>query len=143
MLVNSVALKMTLDSDRALAEVPGYLLHSFGSIHDLLEPRLKVRQELAGGRRGAEREPRILAPDLRGHGRTLLYGHPARINDHQRYLDTFLRDVAGAPAMAASNSMGAVGPVLQAAPEQVAADAGFPVSLGRSTPAAIKAAWDR
>ncbi|MDQ6637249.1 MAG: hypothetical protein M3Y62_05605 [Candidatus Dormibacteraeota bacterium] len=118
-------------------------MHSFGSIHDLLEPRLKVRQELAGGRRGAEREPRVLAPDLRGHGRTLLYGHPARINDHQRYLDTFLREVAGAPAMAASNSMGVVGPVLQAAPEQVAADAGFPVSLGRSTPAASKAAWDR
>ncbi len=60
---------------------------------------------------------RVLAPDLRGHGRTLLSGHPARINDHQRYLDAFLRQVAGVPAVVVGSSMGALISVLQAARE--------------------------
>ncbi|PZR70655.1 MAG: alpha/beta hydrolase [Candidatus Dormiibacter spiritus] len=66
---------------------------------------------------------RVLAPDLRGHGRTPLSGHPARVNDHQRYFDAFLRQVAGAPALVVGNSMGGLISVLQAARQPVTVSA--------------------
>jgi pimeloyl-ACP methyl ester carboxylesterase len=66
---------------------------------------------------------RVLAPDLRGHGRTRLCGNAAGVDDHQRLIDAFLRSVVGGPALLAGNSMGGLISVLQAwrAPETVAA----------------------
>jgi pimeloyl-ACP methyl ester carboxylesterase len=64
---------------------------------------------------------RVLAPDLRGFGMTPLDGGTARVNDNQRLLDRFLREVAGEPAVLVGNSMGGLIAVLQAsrAPESV------------------------
>jgi pimeloyl-ACP methyl ester carboxylesterase len=58
---------------------------------------------------------RVLAIDLRGFGSTPLNGHSARIEDHQRLLDRFLREVVGPPAIVMGNSMGGLIGVLQAA----------------------------
>jgi pimeloyl-ACP methyl ester carboxylesterase len=57
---------------------------------------------------------RVLAPDLRGFGRTPL-GPGTRLRDNERLLDRFLRDVAGEPAVVVGNSMGGLLAVLQAA----------------------------
>src|SRR5215471_13475818 len=63
---------------------------------------------------------RVLAVDLRGFGATPL-GAGARLRDNGLLLDGFLREVAGAPALLAGNSMGGLLSVVQAAesPETV------------------------
>lgn len=48
---------------------------------------------------------RVLAPDLRGFGRTPL-GPGARLRDNEHLLELFLRHVAGWPATLIANSMG-------------------------------------
>jgi pimeloyl-ACP methyl ester carboxylesterase len=63
----------------------------------------------------------VLAPDLRGFGRTPI-GRGSRLVDNQRLLDRLLREVAGTPAVLVANSMGGLLAVRQAAraPETVA-----------------------
>lgn len=63
---------------------------------------------------------RVLAPDLRGFGRTPL-GRGSSLAENRRLLDRFLRDVAGAPAIVVGNSMGGLLALRQAAlqPETV------------------------
>lgn len=57
---------------------------------------------------------RVLAPDLRGFGRTPL-GPGSRLRDNLRLLDRFVREVAGGRATLVGNSMGGLLSVLQAA----------------------------
>jgi len=56
---------------------------------------------------------RVLALDLRGFGHTPL-GTGTRLQDNQRLLDLFLREVAGPPATLVANSMGGLLAVRQA-----------------------------
>ena len=56
---------------------------------------------------------RVLALDLRGFGHTPL-GTGTRLQDNQRLLDLFLREVAGPPATVLANSMGGLLSVRQA-----------------------------
>jgi pimeloyl-ACP methyl ester carboxylesterase len=60
-------------------------------------------------------ENRVLGVDLPGFGRTPLNGHSARIEANQGFLDRFLREVVGPPAIVMGNSMGGLIAVLQAA----------------------------
>jgi pimeloyl-ACP methyl ester carboxylesterase len=71
---------------------------------------------------GLTRRHRVLAPDLRGFGRTPI-GRGSRLADNHRLLDLFLRRVAGVPAVVVGNSMGGLLAVLQAvrAPETISA----------------------
>lgn len=59
------------------------------------------------------RRHRVLAPDLRGFGRTPP-GRGARLTDNLELVDRFLREVAGAPAILVGNSMGGLLAVMQA-----------------------------
>jgi len=65
---------------------------------------------------------RVLAPDLRGFGRTPM-GPGTRLRDNERLVDLFLREVAGTPAIVVANSMAGLLAVRQAAahPETVEA----------------------
>lgn len=78
---------------------------------------------IAVGDRLAALGHRVLAPDLRGFGRTPLDGHRADVDGNQRLLDRFLRERAGGRAILVGNSMGGLISVLQAArhPETVQA----------------------
>lgn len=60
------------------------------------------------------RHYQVLAPDLRGFGRTPL-GPGSRLRDNERLLDLFLRHVAGSPATLVGNSMGGLLSVRHAA----------------------------
>lgn len=68
------------------------------------------------------RRARVLAPDLPGFGSTPPAGRPASIQANARFLDRFVTEVSGAPAILVGASMGGTVAILEAAahPEHVA-----------------------
>jgi pimeloyl-ACP methyl ester carboxylesterase len=74
---------------------------------------------------GLARGYRVLAPDLRGFGKTPLGSHSAAIDANQMLLNRFIREVAGSPSVVVGHSMGGLLATLQAArhPETVSATA--------------------
>jgi pimeloyl-ACP methyl ester carboxylesterase len=74
---------------------------------------------------GLARGHRVLAPDLRGFGKTPLGSHSAAIDANLVLLDRFIREVAGSPSVVVGHSMGGLLATLQAArnPETVTATA--------------------
>ena len=61
------------------------------------------------------RHARVLAPDLVGFGRTPPEGRRATIRANAALVDSFVRDVAGGPALLVGNSMGGMISLLAAA----------------------------
>jgi len=88
------------------------LVHGLGGSHvnwSLLGPLLAERA-------------RVLAIDLPGFGRTPPQGRPMTVHANANLLDRFVREVAGAPAILAGNSMGGMISIMESAanPDTVA-----------------------
>lgn len=64
---------------------------------------------------GLAQRHRVLAIDLRGFGRTPVFGHVTTVAHQRALLDRFLSQVVGEPAVLAGNSMGGLVSVLEAA----------------------------
>jgi pimeloyl-ACP methyl ester carboxylesterase len=81
------------------------LVHGLGGSHlnwDLFAPLLRPHA-------------RVLALDLPGFGKSEPGGRRTSVHENVKVLDTFLREIAGAPAVLVGNSMGGMISILQAA----------------------------
>jgi pimeloyl-ACP methyl ester carboxylesterase len=110
------------------AAAPLVLVHGLGGSH---LNWVQVAPALAAGRR-------VLAVDLAGFGLTPPGGRLASVNANAGLLGRFVREVAGAPAVLAGNSMGGMVAVLAAHADPAAVaglvlvDASLPVALALS-----------
>ena len=111
------------------ATPPLVLVHGLGGSH---LDWVRVAPALAARRR-------VLALDLPGFGLTPAAGRPATVAASTALLGRFVREVAGAPAVLAGNSMGGTVALLQAAADTAAA-AGL-VLIGTPVPVPGPRPW--
>lgn len=113
------------------------LLHGLGGSH---VNWMRLGPVLAGG-------VRVLAPDLPGFGYTPPAGRSVTVQANAGWLDRFLEEVAGTPAILVGNSMGGLVSILEAAahPDRVAGlvllDPALPLAPGEPRDAQVLLAF--